>query len=95
MNTIFVMVKCELGSAYTVADRVTTQIEEVSEVYSISGQYDLLLKCFLPQTIDIGRFVTEQLQAIAGIKDTFTIITFRPFSRNSAPRAPDSIMATK
>ena len=35
MKTIFVMVKCELGQAYTVAD-----IEQVSEVYSTSGQYD-------------------------------------------------------
>ena len=43
MQTIFVMVKCELGEAYDVADAAVQTIEQVSEVYSTSGQYDLLL----------------------------------------------------
>jgi DNA-binding Lrp family transcriptional regulator len=45
MKTIFVMVKCDLGRAYEVADQAVQEIEEVSEVYSTSGQYDLLMKC--------------------------------------------------
>jgi DNA-binding Lrp family transcriptional regulator len=48
MKTIFVMVKCELGQAYGVADAAVADIEQVSEVYSASGQYDLLMKCYLP-----------------------------------------------
>jgi len=36
MKTIFVMVKCDLGKAYAVADAVVNSIEEVSEVYSTS-----------------------------------------------------------
>ena len=36
MQTIFVMVKCELGKAYEVADDACT-VEQVSEVYSTSG----------------------------------------------------------
>jgi DNA-binding Lrp family transcriptional regulator len=79
MQTIFVMVKCELGEAYRVADEAA-QIDQVSEVYSTSGQYDLMMKCYLPEGIDIGHFVTERLQRLAGVKDTFTIITFKAFS---------------
>jgi hypothetical protein len=33
MKTIFVMVKCDLGKAYTVADEAVLNIEQVSEVY--------------------------------------------------------------
>ena len=80
MKTIFVMVKCELGKAYAVADAAIADIEQISEVYSTSGQYDLLMKCYLPDATDIGHFVTGQVQMLAGVKDTFTIIAFKAFS---------------
>jgi DNA-binding Lrp family transcriptional regulator len=80
MQTIFVQVKCELGRAYQVADEAVQEIEQVSEVHSISGQYDLLLKCYLPDGQDIGHFVTEKIQTLPGVKDTFTLIAFKAFS---------------
>jgi DNA-binding Lrp family transcriptional regulator len=79
MQTIFVMVKCALGKAYDVAEAALS-VEHVSEVYSTSGQYDLLLKCYLDEKTDVGHFVTSQLQTLADVKDTFTIITFKAFS---------------
>ena len=79
MQTIFVMVKCEMGKAYQVADEAVA-IEQVSEVYSTSGQYDLLLKCYLDDKADIGHFVTERVQRLDGVKDTFTLITFKAFT---------------
>lgn len=80
MQTIFVMVKCDLGKSYDVADQAVQKIEQVSEVHSISGQFDLMMKCYLDDDMDIGHFVTERLQLLPGIKDTFTIITFKAFS---------------
>ncbi|MFO1070945.1 MAG: Lrp/AsnC ligand binding domain-containing protein [Geminicoccaceae bacterium] len=80
MQTIFVMVKCELGRAYGVADEAVQSIEQVSEVYSISGQYDLIMKFHLDDEVDIGRFVTSQVQTLPGVKDTFTLITFKAFT---------------
>ena len=80
MQTIFVMVKCDLGRAYQVADEVVQEVEEVSEVYSISGEWDLLLKAYLEETDDIGHFVTQKLQKLKGIKDTFTLVTFNAFT---------------
>ncbi len=65
MQTIFVMVKCELGKAYEVADDAVA-VEQVSEVYSTSGQYDLLMKCYLDEKTDIGHFVTSRIQDAAG-----------------------------
>lgn len=79
MQTIFIMVKCELGETYRVADEAV-QSEQVSEVYSVSGQYDLLVKCYLDDERDVGQFVTERIQTIPGIKDTFTLITFKAFA---------------
>jgi DNA-binding Lrp family transcriptional regulator len=84
MKTIFVNVKCELGKAYTVADEAVQMIEQVSEVYSTSGQWDLMMKCYLSDETDIGRFVTEQLQTLPGVKDTFTIIAYKAFSEDKS-----------
>ena len=75
------MLKCELGQAYQVADAAVQSIEQVSEVYSTSGQYDLIMKFHLDQEVDIGRFVTTQVQTLPGVKDTFTQITINAITR--------------
>lgn len=80
MQTIFIQIKSELGKAYAVADELVQTVEQVSEVHSTSGQYDLLVKCYLPDGADIGHFVNEQVQTLAGVKDTFTLIAFKAFT---------------
>ena len=79
MRTIFVEVKCALGESYRVAEALV-EIEGVSEVYSISGSYDVLIKCYLPADDDIGHFVNERIQKVAGITSTMTTIAFNAFS---------------
>jgi DNA-binding Lrp family transcriptional regulator len=80
MQTIFIMVKCERGRAYEVADAAVQNLEQVSEVHSISGQYDLLMKVYLDDQTDIGRFVTSRVQTLDGVQDTFTLIAFKAFT---------------
>ena len=80
MQTIFVMMKCDPGAAYDVAAEAIDTIEEVAEVYSISGQYDLLVKFHLPDDLDIGRFVTGRVQTLKRVRDTFTIMAFNAFT---------------
>ena len=79
MRAIFVMIKCEMGAAYRVAREAADRIEELSELYSTSGQYDLLGKFYLDPEQDTGLFVTERVQSIPGVKDTHTLITFNAF----------------
>ena len=61
MRAIFVQIKCELGKAYAVAQEAADTIEEMSELYSTSGQFDLLGKFYLETDQDVGRFVTERV----------------------------------
>jgi DNA-binding Lrp family transcriptional regulator len=84
MKTIFIMMKCELGKAYTVAEEAVENVEQVSEVYSVSGQYDLLVKCYLPDEMDVGHFVIEKLQTMPHVKDTFTIMAYKAFSEDKS-----------
>ncbi len=80
MQTIFIQVKAELGRAYNVAEEAIESVEQVSEAYSTSGQFDLLFKCYLNDDDDICRFVTEKIQCLTSVKDTFTLITFKTVS---------------
>jgi DNA-binding Lrp family transcriptional regulator len=78
MQTFFVEIKCALGRTYEVATALA-ESEIASEIYSIAGNYDILAKFYLPKDQDIGHFVGEKVQTIAGIVDTRTIITFKAF----------------
>jgi DNA-binding Lrp family transcriptional regulator len=80
MKAIFVMIKCEMGQAYRVAREAADTIPQLSELFSTSGQYDLLGKFYLEAEQDIGLFVTERIQSLPGVKDTYTLITFNAFS---------------
>ena len=80
MKAIFIQIKCEMGEAYRVARAAADTIPEMSELYSTSGQYDLLGKFYLEPEQDIGLFVTEKVQSLPGVKDTYTLITFNAFS---------------
>ena len=80
MRAIFVMIKCEMGQSYRVAREAADSIPQLSELFSTSGQYDLLGKFYLDPEQDIGLFVTEQVQSLPGVKDTYTLITFNAFS---------------
>ncbi len=80
MRPIFVMIKCHMGQAYRVAQQAADTIAELSEMHSTSGQYDLLGKFYLEMDQDVGRFVTEKLQTLDGIRDTYTLIAFNAFT---------------
>lgn len=78
MRAFFVQIKCDLGKAYEVATAIA-DAEIASEIYSTAGGYDLLVKFYLKEDEDVGRFIADKVQPIAGIRDTYTIITFRAF----------------
>ena len=78
MVPFFVQIKCQLGKSYEVANALADS-EIASEIYSTAGHYDLLVKFYVDQATDIGHFVNEKVQKIAGIQDTLTIICFKAF----------------
>jgi DNA-binding Lrp family transcriptional regulator len=78
MRAFFVQIKCELGKSYEVATAIA-DAEIASEIYSTAGGWDLLVKFYLQEEEDVGRFIADKVQTIPGVKDTYTIITFRAF----------------
>ena len=78
MKPIFVQLQCMPGKTYEVADAIY-QTEIVSEMYSTSGEYDLLLKIYVRDDQEIGRMVNEKISVIPGIVRSLTTMTFTAF----------------
>jgi DNA-binding Lrp family transcriptional regulator len=78
MNCVFVQLRCEPGKTYAVAEEVYDR-EIVSELYSTSGDYDLLMKVYIPDDQDVGKFINDKLLTIPGISRSLTTLTFKAF----------------
>jgi DNA-binding Lrp family transcriptional regulator len=78
MRAYFVQIKCDLGKAYEVASAIADS-EVASEIYSTAGGYDLLIKFYLGEDDDVGRFIASKIQSVPGVRDTYTIVTFKAF----------------
>ena len=75
MHCIFVQVRCRPGTVYEVADAIVLK-EAHSELYSTSGDWDLLMKVYVPADQDVGRFVDRMLGDVDGVERTLTTMTF-------------------
>ncbi len=75
---VFVQLRCRPGKTYKVAQEIIAR-EIHSELYSTSGDFDLMLKLYIPKDQDIGKFLSDNLLDIKGIKRSLTTLTFKAF----------------
>jgi DNA-binding Lrp family transcriptional regulator len=78
MECVFVQIRCKPGTAYQIADEIVAR-EIHSELYSTSGDYDLLMKLYIPEGDDIGKFINDNVLNIEGIDRTYSTLTFKAF----------------
>lgn len=78
MRAVFVQLQCSPGKTYEVADALYER-EVASELYSTSGEYDLLMKVYVEDGVDIGKFIDEKIANVPGIFRTLTTLTFKAF----------------
>ncbi len=81
MVSTIVLAVCDVHripeTAQTVAD-----LEEVSEVYSVAGDYDLVIMVRVRNHDDLARVVSEGIAKIEGIERTQTLVAFKVYSRH-------------
>lgn len=78
MHCVFVQFRCEPGTTYQVATAIY-DLEIVSELFSTSGEWDLMAKVYIPDEADIGHFLNEHLFRVPHISRTLTTMTFKAF----------------
>ena len=55
-------------------------LDGVSEVYSVTGDEDLVALLHVGDTEEIARLVTEQIAPLRGVNATRTLIAFRQYN---------------
>ena len=65
------------------------EIPSVAEVYSVTGEYDLVAIVRLAQYDDLAEVVTERMIALDSITRTQTMMAFKAYSRADLEQAWD------
>jgi DNA-binding Lrp family transcriptional regulator len=64
-------------------------IEGVTEVYSVSGEWDLIAIVKVAEFEQIAHVVTEEFPTVPGLVRTTTLTAFRAYSRKDLEQAWD------
>ena len=75
---VFIQIRCRPGTTYKVADAIALK-EIHSEMFSTSGDFDLLMKLYIPTGADIGKYINDHLLDVDGIERSLTTLTFKVF----------------
>ena len=81
MITAIVFVKADVARIPEVAEQIAA-LDGVSEVYSVTGQIDLIALVRVRAHDDIAAVVADQLHKVPGVTETETHIAFRAYSRH-------------
>jgi DNA-binding Lrp family transcriptional regulator len=71
------------------AAQALADIEGVAEVYSVSGEWDLVAIVRVAEWERIATVVTEHLAKVQGIERTQTLVAFRVYSQRDVESAFD------
>jgi DNA-binding Lrp family transcriptional regulator len=86
MITAIVFVNAEVDRIPEVAEAIAA-VEGVSEVYSVTGQIDLLVMVRVREHDEIATVVADRLNKVDGVTSTETHIAFRAYSRHDLESA--------
>jgi DNA-binding Lrp family transcriptional regulator len=86
--TTIVLIHVEPSLIPTTAN-VLAGVEGVAEVYSVSGDWDLVAILRVAEFNDIARIVTEVFPTVPGIRRTQTLTAFRAYSKKDLQQAWD------
>src|SRR5450432_458771 len=86
MVTAIVLVKVDVASIPETAETIA-QIPGVSEVYSVTGEFDLVAKVRVRVHEELADVIPGQVNKVPGVTHTETHIAFRAYSRHDLDAA--------
>jgi DNA-binding Lrp family transcriptional regulator len=81
MVTSIILINVERTKINDVAEQLAA-MEEFTEVYSVSGNYDLVAIARVPSNEALSQLVTGKLVQIDSIEQTETMLALQAFSRH-------------
>jgi DNA-binding Lrp family transcriptional regulator len=77
----FVLIKAAPGRVADLASELT-DVEGVAEVYSVTGDHDLIVVVRVRSHDDLAQVVPGNLSSLPGILETQTMVAFKAYSRH-------------
>ncbi len=81
MVTSIILMKTERCAINQIAQKLQ-EMAGISEVYSVSGKYDLIAIVRVKTNDALANLVTKEMLAIEGIVKTETMLAFQAYSRH-------------
>lgn len=86
MITAIVLIKTSVDRIPEIAESIAA-LEGVSEVYSVTGTYDLVAMVRVRDHDDLADVIPGRLNKVAGVEHTETHIAFRTYSQHDLEAA--------
>ncbi len=86
MITAIVFIKADVAQIPEIAEQVAA-LDGVSEVYSVTGEIDLIALLRVHDHDQVASLVPDRLNKVPGIESTETHIAFRTYSRHDLEAA--------
>jgi DNA-binding Lrp family transcriptional regulator len=80
-----VLVQCEIDGIPEAAQAIA-DIEGVTEVYSVAGEFDLVAICRVAEHDDLAKVIPGGIAKVAGVVRTETLIAFQVYSKHDLER---------
>ena len=81
MVTSIILINAERSKINEVAEQLAA-LDGISEVYSVSGNYDLVAIARVPSNDELANLVTKKMGGIDSILTSETMLAFKAFSRH-------------
>lgn len=85
MINAVVLLKVDVHSIPETAQAIA-DIEKVSEVYSVAGEWDLVVIVRVKEHDELAEVITGRIDKIPGISHSSTLIAFQVFSKHDLER---------
>ena len=86
MVTAVVLIRSETDQVSELAATLA-DLDGVSEVFSVAGQYDLVALVRVRENEDLARVISEKMRKLPGITSSETLISFKVYSRKDIEAA--------
>lgn len=71
--TAIIIIQTESEKHESVKEELS-RLEEASEVYSVSGEYDILIKVWVPGIEELNQLINSKIRSVDGIEDLTEMI---------------------
>ncbi|MBL7971501.1 MAG: Lrp/AsnC ligand binding domain-containing protein [Prolixibacteraceae bacterium] len=81
MINAIILINAERTKIKSVAEQLVS-LDGITDVYSVSGRFDLVVVIRLPHADDLAELMTEKVIKVEGITKTESMVAFKTFSKS-------------